>query len=72
MYKLLALLFQPPSEAHKITREDLILGLRRCLSASGQFGEYCYPLLIEKLTSDIQSAKIDSLDTLVRNDEVDI
>ncbi|XP_046560408.1 MMS19 nucleotide excision repair protein homolog isoform X2 [Haliotis rubra] len=47
-----------------ITRADLITALRGCLTASPKFGQYCLPLLIEKISSDIQSAKIDSLDTL--------
>jgi hypothetical protein len=48
-----------------MTREDLIKGLRGCLSATEKFGEYAYPLILEKLTSDIQSAKLDCLQTLV-------
>ena len=48
-----------------MTREDLIKGLRGCLSATEKFGEYAYPLILEKLTSDIQNAKLDCLQTLV-------
>ncbi|XP_048237432.1 MMS19 nucleotide excision repair protein homolog [Haliotis rufescens] len=47
-----------------ITRGDLISALRGCMTASPKFGQYCLPLLIEKISSDIQSAKIDSLETL--------
>ncbi|XP_063434209.1 MMS19 nucleotide excision repair protein homolog [Mytilus trossulus] len=54
----------PPNDNYKITRDDLIKGLRGCLSASEKFSEYTYPLLLEKLTSDVQSAKLDSLQTL--------
>ncbi|XP_050396274.2 MMS19 nucleotide excision repair protein homolog isoform X1 [Patella vulgata] len=54
----------PPDNPHGITKEDLVLSLRACLASTPLFGEYCLPLLLEKLTSDIQSAKIDSLQTL--------
>ncbi|XP_052249860.1 MMS19 nucleotide excision repair protein homolog isoform X2 [Dreissena polymorpha] len=47
-----------------IKKEDLILGLRACLAASPLFAEYCLPLLMEKLTSELKSAKIDALETL--------
>ncbi|XP_067657510.1 MMS19 nucleotide excision repair protein homolog [Haliotis asinina] len=47
-----------------ITRAELITALRGCLTASPKFGQYCLPLLIEKISSDIQSAKIDSFETL--------
>ncbi|XP_045188984.2 MMS19 nucleotide excision repair protein homolog [Mercenaria mercenaria] len=57
--------FTPPAnDPSGITKEDLILGLRRCLAASPKFAEYCLPLLMEKLTSDLKSAKIDALQTL--------
>ncbi|KAL5022527.1 hypothetical protein ScPMuIL_001682 [Solemya velum] len=57
--------FTPPEDdPHRITRGDLITGLRSCLAASTRFGQYCFPLLLEKLTSDVTSAKIDSLQTL--------
>ncbi|CAC5420977.1 MET18 [Mytilus coruscus] len=55
----------PPNDNYKITRDDLIKGLRGCLSATEKFAEYTYPLLLEKLTSDVQSAKLDSLQTLI-------
>ncbi|XP_033756743.1 MMS19 nucleotide excision repair protein homolog [Pecten maximus] len=54
----------PPGDPHGVTKEDLILGLRGCLVASSQFGQYCCPLLLEKLSSDVTSAKVDSLRTL--------
>ncbi|XP_060063604.1 MMS19 nucleotide excision repair protein homolog [Ylistrum balloti] len=54
----------PPGDPHGITKDDLILGLRSCLAASRQFGQYCCPLLLEKLSSDVISAKVDSLQTL--------
>ncbi|KAK3603029.1 hypothetical protein CHS0354_037777 [Potamilus streckersoni] len=60
----------PPNDPFGIKKEDLILGLRGCLSASPKFAEFCLPLLVEKLTSDIVSAKIDSLQTLTACSEV--
>ncbi|KAM8924824.1 MMS19 nucleotide excision repair protein homolog [Pelodytes ibericus] len=57
--------FTPPSnDPHGITREDLILGLRGVLASTPRFAEFLLPLLIEKMDSDIQSAKLDSLQTL--------
>ncbi|NXL28728.1 MMS19 protein, partial [Glaucidium brasilianum] len=54
----------PPSDPHGIQREDLILSLRAVLSSTPQFAEFLLPLLIEKMDSDLQSAKLDSLQTL--------
>ncbi|KAM4703373.1 MMS19 nucleotide excision repair protein homolog [Rhinophrynus dorsalis] len=54
----------PPNDPHGITREDLILGLRAVLASTPQFSEFLLPLLIEKMDSDVQSAKLDSLQTL--------
>ncbi|XP_069836082.1 MMS19 nucleotide excision repair protein homolog [Dendropsophus ebraccatus] len=54
----------PPNDPHGITREDLILGLRAVLASTPRFAEYMLPLLIEKMDSDIQSAKVDALQTL--------
>lgn len=60
----------PPNDPHGVSREALILGLRRCLTATPKFAEFCLPLLLEKLSSDVQSAKLDSLLTLVAGVEV--
>lgn len=57
--------FQPPNDEFRITREDLISGLRGCLSACPEFGPLCVPLLLDKMQSDVQSAILDSLLTLV-------
>jgi DNA repair/transcription protein MET18/MMS19 len=65
MYDLSVL--QPPNEDHGIRRQDLIQGLRGCLSAHPEFGPLCIPLLLDKLQSDVQSAILDSLQTLVNN-----
>uniref|UniRef100_A0A8C5Q3D9 MMS19 nucleotide excision repair protein n=1 Tax=Leptobrachium leishanense TaxID=445787 RepID=A0A8C5Q3D9_9ANUR len=54
----------PPNDPHGLTREDLILGLRAVLTATPRFAEFLLPLLIEKMDSDVQSAKLDSLQTL--------
>ncbi|XP_063290261.1 MMS19 nucleotide excision repair protein homolog isoform X1 [Pelobates fuscus] len=57
--------FNPPTnDPHGITREDLMLGLRAVLTSTPRFAEFLLPLLIEKMDSDIQSAKLDSLQTL--------
>ncbi|KAJ8264496.1 hypothetical protein GJAV_G00149820 [Gymnothorax javanicus] len=55
----------PPNDPHGITKEDLILSLRSVLTGSPRFAEYLLPLIIEKVDSDVQSAKLDSLQTLV-------
>nr|XP_022341632.1 MMS19 nucleotide excision repair protein homolog [Crassostrea virginica] len=54
----------PPNDEFQISREDLIRGLRGCLSACPEFGPLCVPLLLDKLQSDVQSAILDSLLTL--------
>ena len=41
------------------------MGLRKCLSSTNKFAEYCLPLLQEKLDSDLTSAKMDALHTMV-------
>ncbi|XP_059982876.1 MMS19 nucleotide excision repair protein homolog isoform X2 [Lagenorhynchus albirostris] len=54
----------PPNDPHGIQREDLILSLRAVLASTPQFAEFLLPLLIEKVDSEILSAKLDSLQTL--------
>ncbi|XP_069467675.1 MMS19 nucleotide excision repair protein homolog isoform X2 [Ambystoma mexicanum] len=54
----------PPSDPHGITKDELIEGLRAVLTSTTQFAEFLLPLLIEKMDSDVQSAKLDSLQTL--------
>ncbi|XP_061564022.1 MMS19 nucleotide excision repair protein homolog isoform X1 [Cololabis saira] len=57
--------FNPPAnDPHGITKEELIRALRAVLTGTPQFAEFLLPLLIEKLDSDVQSAKLDSLQTL--------
>ncbi|XP_050980877.1 MMS19 nucleotide excision repair protein homolog isoform X2 [Labeo rohita] len=54
----------PPNDPHGITQEELVLSLRAVLTGTCQFAEFLLPLIIEKLDSDVQSAKVDSLQTL--------
>ncbi|KAJ4925904.1 hypothetical protein JOQ06_008090 [Pogonophryne albipinna] len=54
----------PPNDPHGITREELILTLRDVLTGTPGFAEFLLPLIVEKLDSDVQSAKLDSLQTL--------
>uniref|UniRef100_UPI0037E8DB9A MMS19 nucleotide excision repair protein homolog isoform X2 n=1 Tax=Semicossyphus pulcher TaxID=241346 RepID=UPI0037E8DB9A len=57
--------FTPPAnDPHGITREELIQTLRDVLTGTPRFAEFLLPLIIEKLDSDVQSAKLDSLQTL--------
>lgn len=57
---------QPANDPYGISQEDLVLGLRRALASTPLFAPYFLPLLQEKLDSDITSAKLDALHTLVR------
>lgn len=54
----------PPNDPHGITKEELILALRAILAGTPKFAEFLLPLIIEKVDSDVQSAKLDSLQTL--------
>ncbi|XP_041116935.1 MMS19 nucleotide excision repair protein homolog isoform X2 [Polyodon spathula] len=56
--------YPPPNDPHGISREELILSLRAVLAGTPRFAEFLLPLLIEKLDSDVQSSKLDSLQTL--------
>lgn len=56
--------FTPPkNNPFNISREDLVLGLRTCLTSTKQFAPYAIPLYVEKLSSDMADAKKDSLIT---------
>uniref|UniRef100_A0A8C3B0W9 MMS19 nucleotide excision repair protein n=1 Tax=Cyclopterus lumpus TaxID=8103 RepID=A0A8C3B0W9_CYCLU len=55
----------PPNDPHGITREELIQMLRDALTGTPRFAEFLLPLIIEKLDSDVLSAKLDSLQTLI-------
>ncbi|XP_043958677.1 MMS19 nucleotide excision repair protein homolog isoform X2 [Gambusia affinis] len=54
----------PPNDPHGITKEELTQALRAVLTGTPKFAEFLLPLIIEKLDSDVQSAKLDSLQTL--------
>ncbi|KAK7918894.1 hypothetical protein WMY93_010178 [Mugilogobius chulae] len=54
----------PPNDPHGVTKEELILALRAILTGTPKFAEFLLPLIIEKVDSDVQSAKLDSLQTL--------
>ncbi|XP_033632616.1 MMS19 nucleotide excision repair protein homolog isoform X2 [Asterias rubens] len=54
----------PPNDPHGISTDSLIQGLRGCLAGTPKFAEFCLPLLMEKLASELQSAKIDAFETL--------
>ncbi|RXM36896.1 MMS19 nucleotide excision repair protein-like [Acipenser ruthenus] len=56
--------YPPPNDPYGISREELILSLRAVLAGTPRFAEFLLPLLIEKLDSDVQSSKLDSLQTL--------
>lgn len=57
---------QPSKGQPIITREELSKGLEDCLSAIPEFSEYCIPLVLDKLSSDVKLAKTESLRLLSR------
>ena len=47
--------FSPPrGGSMEVTKEDLVLGLRKSLATSEMFAPLAMPLFIEKLDSDLQ------------------
>jgi len=59
--------FSPPAGlSTTVTRENLSTALLNAVTASPLFAQFCLPLLLEKLSSNSVSAKIDSLQLLVR------
>ncbi|CAJ1080596.1 LOW QUALITY PROTEIN: MMS19 nucleotide excision repair protein homolog [Xyrichtys novacula] len=54
----------PPNDPHGISKEELVQMLRNVLTGTPKFAEFLLPLIIEKLDSDVLSAKLDSLQTL--------
>jgi len=59
--------FRPPSGlTSTVTKEQLSAALLNAMTASPLFGPFCLPLLLEKLSSDVVDAKMDSLQMLVR------
>lgn len=58
--------FHPsPNDPQAITRDGLAEKLVMCLCASREFSESCIALALEKLDSDLNVAKLDSLNLLV-------
>uniref|UniRef100_A0A1B6CXX0 MMS19 nucleotide excision repair protein n=4 Tax=Clastoptera arizonana TaxID=38151 RepID=A0A1B6CXX0_9HEMI len=58
--------FNPPENVKSlITREDLSSALINCLTAIPEFAEFCLPLLLEKLDSNLKVAKHDSFRLLI-------
>lgn len=55
-----------PSDPNLITVEDLKGSLRRAISGDSRFGDLAVPVLIEKLSLNSVSAKMDSLDVLIK------
>lgn len=59
--------FHPsPNDPKAITRDVLAEKLKFCLCASKDFSQYCFPLALEKLESDLTIAKLDSLNLMVK------
>ena len=59
--------FSPPAGlTTTVTKEQLSTALLNTMTASPLFGPFCLPLLLEKLSSDVIGAKVDSLHMLVR------
>lgn len=56
--------YSMPDTPNGITRDDLADALLPCLIASPAFTEFCIPLLLEKLDSQLRIAKLDSLRVL--------
>ena len=58
--------FSPPKGTEiVVSKEDLVLGLRQCLSTSPIFAPLALPLFMEKLDSEISEAKIDANYTMI-------
>jgi DNA repair/transcription protein MET18/MMS19 len=60
--------FHPsPNDPKAITRDVLAAKLEVCLCAAKDFSQFCFPLALEKIDSDLTVAKLDSLSLLVTN-----
>ncbi|CAL1536085.1 unnamed protein product [Lymnaea stagnalis] len=58
--------FTPPlNDPHGITKKELVEALRKCLAANSEFAQYCLPLFLEKMTSDLQEARKDAMLSLI-------
>jgi len=59
--------FSPPAGlTTSVTRDQLSAALLNAMTVNPLFGRFCLPLLLEKLSSNVVSAKIDSLLLLVQ------
>lgn len=62
--------FEPPNLPGNraiVTNSQLVKGLRKVLTSSQIFAPYLFPLIIEKIDSDVLSAKVDALETLLES-----
>ncbi|XP_074095727.1 MMS19 nucleotide excision repair protein [Cotesia typhae] len=57
-------------DAQQITREDLAHGLENCLIQVPEFGEFVLPLVLEKLDSNLKTARLDALNLLIRGSKI--
>ncbi|KAJ3070068.1 hypothetical protein HDU98_006902 [Podochytrium sp. JEL0797] len=65
IYCYFPITFRPPAnDPYGITSQDLKLKLRSCFSASPLFGTLAWPILIEKLSSASDNAKLDAMETI--------
>ncbi|GLD97529.1 hypothetical protein PINS_up006219 [Pythium insidiosum] len=55
----------PPNDPYGITSEELILSLRKAMAASDLVARHVLPFLLEKLSTTVVEAKLDSIQTLV-------
>ncbi|XP_041476664.1 MMS19 nucleotide excision repair protein homolog [Lytechinus variegatus] len=54
----------PPNDPYGISREKLAQSLKTCLSSTPKFAQFCLPMIMEKLSSDLQTARLDSYQLL--------
>ncbi len=53
-----------PNDPLPFTPEELKKSLREVISSTSAFAQYAVPVIIEKLTSDVAAAKLDSMETI--------
>ncbi|BBM97843.1 DNA repair/transcription protein MET18/MMS19 [Marchantia polymorpha subsp. ruderalis] len=53
--------FNTPQDPRGITREDLSSALLKVFTATPLFAPFCFPVLLEKLSSTLKRAKLDAL-----------
>ncbi|KAG6545229.1 hypothetical protein Mapa_013341 [Marchantia paleacea] len=53
--------FNTPPDPRGITRDDLSSALLKVFTATPLFAPFCFPLLLEKLSSTLKTAKLDAL-----------